>query len=365
MGSTAAAAHRPITPVRHDIPSLDGLRALSIALVVLSHTKSLLPPPIVNSGLFRYVIGGGLHGVQVFFVISGYLITALLLRELDRTGDISLRRFYARRTLRIFPVFYVYLAVVAVLWASGVERQDPSTFLSAATYTIIYHPGPQGWLLQHAWSLSIEEQFYLLWPALLLFLHRRRIAARVAVGLLALMPAIRFLIAILSGPAAAGHNRLIVSSSAIDTLMLGCLLAILANNTAWRRWCTRWITPWSVTALLLLGMLLVPYASTKLTHGPLQPPCLALGFSLTAMSIGAALEFLVRNPGSPAGRFLNTRPLRHLGVISYSIYLWQQLFTAAPMRFGLFTYALILIAAELSFWLIERPILRLRVRLAL
>src|SRR5208282_4325811 len=112
---SAPAQSRPA----HDIPSLDGLRALSIAIVILSHTKSLLPSPIANSGLFRYVIGGGLHGVQIFFVISGYLITTLLLREYNRTGSVSFKRFYARRALRIFPAFYIYLAVLAILWIAG------------------------------------------------------------------------------------------------------------------------------------------------------------------------------------------------------------------------------------------------------
>src|SRR5215475_8179567 len=115
MGSAAVATSRANTATGHDIPSLDGLRAVSIAIVVLSHTKPLLPAVIVNSGLFRYGIGGGLHGVQVFFVISGYLITTLLLREFDSSGDVSLRRFYARRALRIFPPFYLYLGVLGLL----------------------------------------------------------------------------------------------------------------------------------------------------------------------------------------------------------------------------------------------------------
>lgn len=101
MGITAAIAHRPATPVRHDIPSLDGLRALAIGLVVLAHTRAVLPDAVAHSGLFRYTVGGGLHGVQLFFVISGYIITTLLLREFDRTGEISLPRFYVRRILRI------------------------------------------------------------------------------------------------------------------------------------------------------------------------------------------------------------------------------------------------------------------------
>ena len=362
MGTTAAIAHRPATPVRHDIPSLDGLRALAIVIVVLSHTRAILPDSVAHSGLFRYTVGGGLHGVQVFFVISGYIITTLLLREFDRTGEISLPRFYARRILRIFPAFYLYMLVLGLLWATGFQRQDPSSFLSAATYTIIYHPHPLGWTIEHTWSLSIEEQFYLLWPAILLLAHRRRIATGAAFVCLAAMPVIRILLGF-SAQALESHNRLIVNSSAIDTLMAGCLLALLAQTHGWRRWAERWITAWPVAALVGIGMLVVPYATAKAGAGPLAMPCVVLGFSVTAISIAAALEYLVRRPDSPLGRILNAGPIRHLGIISYSVYLWQQLFTGFP-RLGVLMYPLILIAAELSFWLIEKPIMRLRARLA-
>jgi len=362
MGTTAAIAHRPATPVRHDIPSLDGLRALAIVMVVLSHTRAILPDAVAQSGLFRYTVGGGLHGVQVFFVISGYIITTLLLREFDRTGEISLPRFYARRILRIFPAFYLYMLVLGVLWATGFQRQDPSSFLSAATYTIIYHPHPLGWTIEHTWSLSIEEQFYLLWPAILLLAHRRRIATAAAFACLAAMPILRILVGF-SAQAPESHNRLIVSSSAIDTLMAGCLLALLAQTHGWRRWAERWITAWFVAALVVIGMLIVPYATAKAGTGPLAMPCVVLGFSVTAISIAAALEYLVRTPDSPLGRMLNAGPIRHLGILSYSVYLWQQLFTGFP-RLGVLMYPLILIAAELSFWLIEKPIMRLRARLA-
>jgi peptidoglycan/LPS O-acetylase OafA/YrhL len=360
MENTAMAAS-PDT--RRSIPSLDGLRAVSIAIVVLSHTKSLLPALVVNSGLFRYFIGGGLHGVQIFFVISGYLITTLCLREFDRSGHISLSRFYVRRILRIFPPFYLYLGALSLLWAAGIEHEDLSTFVSAATYTIIYHPHPQGWLVQHAWSLSIEEQFYVLWPVVLLIALRRGVALRVSALLLGIMPFAR--IAVLSSVQAhsVDQNRAIVNSSAIDMLMVGCLLALLGSRSQWRQWSARWMSRWAAPSAAVLGFLLAPYASAKLGATPFAITAEALGYSVTAISIGVILEYVVTLPQSIAGRILNVRLLRHIGIISYSIYLWQQLFTQAPLRFGLFTYPLILVAAELSFWSVERPLLRLRARL--
>lgn len=360
MGSAPAIERQ--MPTVHDIPSLDGLRAVSIAIVVLSHTKSLLPAVIVSSGLFRYVIGGGLHGVQVFFVISGYLITTLLLREFDCTGNVSLHRFYARRALRIFPPFYLYLGVLALLWIAGMQTQDASTFLSAATYTIIYHPNPQGWLLQHAWSLSIEEQFYLLWPVLLVLAKRRGVAEHLAVGILIAMPIARAVVAFVSMDQSADHLRLIVNMSAIDMLVSGSLLALLAESIRWRRWCERWITGWCALGAFVLGFVVSPYVNAKLA-GTWPGACAsALGFSATAFAIGAIVEYVVRTPQSIAGRALNLSPVRHIGIISYGIYLWQQSFTKNPVRFGLWTYVLIFLVAEASFRLVERPLMRVRAR---
>jgi peptidoglycan/LPS O-acetylase OafA/YrhL len=365
MAGAAAASNHLRSAVQHDIPSLDGLRAVSIAIVILSHTKALLPAVIVKTGLFRYLIGGGLHGVQIFFVISGYLITMLLLREFNRTRDISLTHFYVRRALRIFPPFYVYLAVLAVLWIAGQASENWSTFFSAATYTIVFHPNPQGWFVQHAWSLSIEEQFYLLWPALVLVAQRHGKTTRLAFVVLAVMPMARAILFFASAHQGLDHNRLLINSGAIDMLLAGCLLALLREDVRWREWFSRRCNGWLVLGLLGAALILVPYADNKLRDTWLAVLTITLGFSVTAIAIALAVEYVVRKPESIVGRVLNFRPIRHVGIISYSIYLWQQLFTQSPLRFGIGTYALILIAAEISFWVIERPMMRVRGRLQL
>jgi peptidoglycan/LPS O-acetylase OafA/YrhL len=345
----------------HDIPSLDGLRALSIAIVILAHTKSLLPAAIANSGLFRYIIGGGLHGVQIFFVLSGYLITTLLLREYDRTGTVSFKRFYARRALRIFPPFYTYFAVLAILWLTGVIPEHWPTYLASATYTFIYLPDPHGWYVEHAWSLSIEEQFYLLWPALLLFAHRRAKSISLAVVIIALMPIVRIALYL----ASSSPERAIVTSSSADTLMVGCLLALLSNHASWQQFHRRFLNARTAALLPVIGFLLIPYLSAKLTVGFAGTLTIATGNTVTSFCIGGILLYVIDNPQSLTGRFLNLRLIRHIGVISYSLYLWQQLFTGDPAHMHLYVYLWMLIAAELSFWLIEKPVMRLRTRLKL
>lgn len=345
---------------RHDIPSLDGLRALSIGIVILSHTKSLLPAAVANSGLFRYGIGGGLHGVQVFFVISGYLITTLFIREYDRTGVISLKRFYARRSLRIFPPFYVYLALLGVLWLVRVIPEDAPSFFAAATYTIVYLPNPRGWFVLHAWSLSIEEQFYVLWPLALLLAHRRGKSVQLTFFVLAAMPLVRATLFFAAGLRSGTPPHAIVMSSSIDTLMTGCLLALVSRQTWWSSFHRRFIRAWTAAGMLVLGFVAVPYLSAKLTRGVGAMSIAAFGATITALSIGVILVYVVENSDSFWGQVLNLRLVRHLGVISYSLYLWQQFFTAEDRPAKLYSYLFMLLAAELSFWLVERPIMRLR-----
>ena len=127
----------------------------------------------------------------------------------------------------------------------------------------------------------------------------------------------------------------------------------------------RFLNAWTAAVLLATGFLLVPYLSAKLTSGIAATLVVAFGNTLTALSIGGILIYVIDNPQSTAGRFLNLRLICHLGVISYSLYLWQQIFTGNPTRMHLSVYLLILAAAELSFWLIEKPAMRLRTRLNL
>ena len=347
----------------HDIASLDGLRAVSIGLVILSHTRSLLPTSIANSGIFRYIVGGGLHGVQIFFVLSGYLITMLLLREYERTGTVSLKHFYARRFLRIFPPFYAYLALLAILWIAGIVPEHWLTYFAAATYTFVYLPNPQGWLVLHAWSLSIEEQFYLLWPILLLGTCRRRKSLHLALCGLAAMPIVRIVLFFaFAYPAGSVPHALVILGS-IDTLLVGCCLALLQNRAPWRDAQRRFINGASASAMLVVGFVLVPYASAKSTGGPVFACLSAFGPTITALSIGGILVYVAENEHSLAGRFLNFSLIRHIGIISYSLYLWQQFFSSETKPLQLVNYLFMLLAAEASFWLIETPVLRLRARL--
>jgi len=161
------------------LSSLDGLRAVSIAGVLLAHA-SASTDGASETGLLKVAERAGSLGVLFFFVISGFLITTLLRREIEKTGRIDLRGFYLRRVLRIFPAFYTYLAVIAGLTASGVLNISAGELTAAGLHVWNYsglwgaRTVDGGWFLGHFWTLALEEQFYLVWPLSVAWIGLRR-----------------------------------------------------------------------------------------------------------------------------------------------------------------------------------------------
>jgi peptidoglycan/LPS O-acetylase OafA/YrhL len=196
------------------IPSLDGLRAISIALVMLSHLikwKHVSLPVLQAYGDL---------GVHVFFVLSGYLITDLLLRERERTSSIDLPTFYLRRAFRIFPAAFVFLAVVVVLY----WREIRWVHVAAAVFYVANLDLSRPWIFGHLWSLSIEEQFYLLWPVALKKWQRHRVA--ILIGVFVGTPVMRAILYAIKAHGPVTASLPVVS----DQLAIGCLLAIFAKR---------------------------------------------------------------------------------------------------------------------------------------
>ncbi len=202
------------------IPSLDGLRAISIALVLIAHLAGTRNFPLSEvTGNFW---GLGEFGVRVFFVISGFLITGLLMQELNGEGGrIRLGRFYLRRTLRIFPPYYSLLAALGIASLLGAVTLAPHDLAHSATYTSNYDLG-RSWFVGHTWSLSVEEQFYLLWPAVLLMAGLRR-GFFIAAAVVLLSPFIRVAEWELFRSAGAGVGMRF--ETVADSIATGCLLA--------------------------------------------------------------------------------------------------------------------------------------------
>ena len=329
------------------IPSLDGLRAVSILLVIVSHSSSLWESGTAPAAATAY----GDFGVRVFFVISGFLITSLLIREQEKVGSVRLRRFWFRRTLRISPPYFAFLAVIAFLFARGMMGDGPARWWPALTYTSNYFP-TGAWLTGHTWSLSVEEQFYLCWP-LVIARTSRTTALRVAGGVIVAAPVVRVALFALT------RDYDVARGWDFDFIAAGCALALaapmLAKSQRWNSLLRSWWLGAGFVALLAVHLAL------RQSHRWLFVGEIFAFLSAEALVLTVVVAWCVERPGTAIGRVLNAAPVRWLGIISYSVYLWQQLFFRphAPWpRFA--TAAAALCAAILSFYLVERPSLRLR-----
>ena len=346
------------------IPSLDGLRAISITMVLASHAAPSISA-LENHPLVLYTVFNGNRGVSVFFVISGFLITSLLLKEHEFIGKISLRDFYRRRIFRILPPFWVFLAVVALLWKLGTIETSWASLGIAFAFLRDFVRGD--WWTGHSWSLSIEEQFYLLWPAALVLLGRRK-ALWTALGLIVTAPAIRVLSHVLiTGKLGPIENFMF--HMRVDSLMFGCALAMIYRNPGFARFAKR-ILKWPAVLTALVFFFLASGYLNQRFQGYYMLP---FGYTLESIAISYLLLYFVTKPGSIGGKLLNTKALVHIGLISYSLYLWQQLFLApaleAPNHWSTallgkfpFNLAAAFLAAELSWHMVEKPMLNLRRR---
>ncbi len=336
------------------IPSLDGLRAISIALVLIGHLEGTRGFPLSAEDL--RLVPSAVLGVRIFFVISGYLITTLLLREMGRTGHIDLKRFYIRRAWRIFPALYLLVAGVALAQHLGWVELRPGDLLHAATYTTNYHRD-RAWPLGHLWSLSVEEQFYLLWPALLALAGARR-APWMAGAYLLIAPAVRVGCWVLWPAGRDGIGETFETTA--DAIAAGCLLAAAAPWLARQDWYRRW-RHHATFALVPL----VVYACDQVSgHVSFS---FTLGETLMNVGIALCLDWCLAFPTGAIGRLLNSAALTRVGALSYSLYLWQQPFLnrTQPTRFTAFPLNLLCTAifAIASYVLVERAGLRLRERL--
>lgn len=323
-------------------------------LVVLGHLAGTDGFPLsAETGNFW---GFSALGVRVFFVISGFLITGLLLEEARRHGRIRLSRFYFRRTLRIFPPYYAYLAMAALLAFAGLIELTTRDLVHTVTYTSNYDQH-RSWYTGHTWSLSVEEQFYLLWPAALILAGVRR-GIWIAGAVVLLTPGVR-LVEWNFVPAAAfgvGHRFETIA----DAIAAGCVLAGARGVLH--------ATPAYLGLLKSPVFVIVPLAA--IGGGLLQDHpqiFFAAGITMSNLAIALCIDWAVTFHQGRIGRVLNAAPLVFVGWISYSLYLWQQPFlnrtsdaswTAFPLNI-----TLAVSVAVASYVLIERPSLRLRMRL--
>ena len=309
------------------IPSLDGLRAISILLVIVAHLSKRQSGPMILLSSF---------GVHVFFVLSGFLITTLLQSEYERHGRISLAGFYRRRCFRIFPAAFTYIFLVALLFPSS-----RSGLPYAITYTVSYHYWGTPLLFRHLWSLSVEEQFYLLWPLALVLAFRFR--ARIA--WIAMIAAAACRLAFWLNPSAATIAYLHTSfPGTMDSVAAGCLLAIY-----WPQLRGRWQWMTESPAIVI---------AVPLTAWTIETVCWdgvpSIFFGIVPLLIASWVLLLVQR----RDRILNNPVAYAIGVLSYSLYLWQEPFTSESKHSIVVSLLMLSTCAVASYFLVEKPMLR-------
>jgi peptidoglycan/LPS O-acetylase OafA/YrhL len=323
------------------IPSLDGWRAIAVMMVVAHHAGAVASR---SGGEFEaspfWYLG---VGVDVFFAISGFLITARILNEWEATGAVNLTNFYLRRAFRILPPANCVLLITVLLGVSG----SAWNAISCLTFWRNYlPPGTGSWTTGHFWSLSLEEQFYLIWPCVLLLAGRAR-APRVLFWSIMAVCAWRSLILLLwQSPAMMFRTDL-----RVDGLLWGCLAAFAFRRIR--------VPGWALAASIAAAAII----SSNYRYGA--------GLVILPAAIAASVLATAQRPGSMIASALDWSPIAWIGRMSYSIYLWQQIFLTPawqnpranidwpiPLRIA----ALFLIACA-SYYLIEKPCIQLGKRL--
>jgi len=324
------------------VPALDAIRGIAILLVLAVHADHAVP--------------GGELGVDLFFVLSGFLITSLLLTEWDRDATFSLRSFYRRRAFRLLPALVAMLAVVsaaAVLTADDVGGQLVWVLYSLGyviNFTALLEEGIGNASLRHMWSLSQEEQFYLVWPVLLLLLLRAGLRPRVLAGLLGgTAAALLVYRGVLESNGVSVSFLLYAPDMRGVGLVLGCLAAVVFTGGLVRR-----VPGWLATASLVPAVLAVALFTLD---GRWQAVYLVPEFCLAATVV---LLACVLHPGWWFARLIDRAWLRGLGRISYGLYLWHiPIYVAVGWVAGL---PIAILVAVLSYRFVEQPFLRRRHR---
>lgn len=372
----------------HPIPTarirvLDGVRGLAISLVLLFHGTLYFQPTSAFGIVLKKITGVGWIGVDLFFVLSGFLITGVLLKL---PKERFFRTFYLRRTLRIFPVYYGFLAlfflVLPVLvdvhrdpWVSNLFNQQAVFWLYAQNWLFTYTGQfPASSYLDHFWSLAIEEQFYLFWPLAVLLLNRSQLLALCLVLIAtALWLRVEW---VLDG--ASWVSIYVNTLTRMDSLICGALLYLLRDMKlpvllAGRRWLI------SLAAVLLAALLALAFMQADIARGVGTQ---TVGYLIVAMLFALMIHFTLQSQRGVLQRFFECRWLLVLGKYSYGLYVfhWPILYflyghsgfyrwTAG--NFGnltgmLFTFVLgvggAFVLAALSWHFFEAPILKLRER---
>lgn len=350
------------------IPALDGWRAVAILLVLFSHATATAQAFLAGLGLpldLRRYEFLGLLGVQVFFSLSGFLITTKLLEERRNTGAISLRTFYIRRSFRIIPAAAAYLLCIGLCSYAGLIAVSIGRLLSSLLFFSNYSTAQYSWYAGHFWSLAVEEHFYFIWPLAFALIpgHDSKIRAIIGFALgIALWRAVDFKFHLTGSSSEVFWGRTDIQ---VDNIAWGVLAALVVERLGLARLRRYATLPYFLAALaLVVASVLLQTVGWKTAFAMLTARAIGISALLT-LSVVAALQ--------GRWRLFQSRPLVFIGQISYSLYLWQELVLVRDDRalgwlgkLQVFPLNLVLAfgLAYASKVLIEKPFIRLGRRFA-
>jgi peptidoglycan/LPS O-acetylase OafA/YrhL len=331
------------------------LRAIAVILVIFAH---YLPHKHGGTMFDEFPVKAG-FGVDIFFVLSGFLITYLILQEEASAGFLSIPRFYARRALRILPPLFAFLAFLAAASAAGLMSIPKTDFLAGLFFVRnFFGSAPES---GHLWTLAIEEQFYLIWPLMTVLLRSVPLRIALTAAIVMLSPFWRQSVNFLAGGAA--NVNPVRTDIRLDPLAFGALMALL-DAVPWGKRLLNGrllngIAPMSAASAVVLVYLLTRTFELKGLR--------FFGPTITSLAAAVIINCCVRNRFAPWTRLLEWKPIAFVGVLSYSIYLWQQPFAPSllggtPAWFREFPIDLCLAFgfAAGSYFIVERPFLSLR-----
>lgn len=339
------------------IPSLDGFRAVSIAFVLFGHALPSLPIP------------GG-FGVTIFFFISGYLITTLLLREFEKTGDLHFKSFYARRALRLGPPLVITLGIAVILALAGLLEGSLDPIGLASQFLFFYNywahlngPGVVAGM-GILWSLSVEEHFYFIFPVVLLFALRRNWPTWwLPATALAVLAWRSYKYMVLGFDQEAIYS---LTDTRIDSLLWGCYLAVLCGPAIGPVMLFEKGSRWGWIALGVIGLLASLAWQDEVFKSTLR-------YTLQGVALMPIFYFALRRSDDPLFQPLNWSWVRRIGVYSYTLYLVHyvvlHLVGDAPLGNSevaslVVTAAISFAYADLVYRLVEKPIKEVRNRMA-
>ncbi len=356
------------------IPALDGFRGVGVMVVIFAHLPMVLESNIYNTLWHANQAARlGYIALDIFFSISGFFITRLLLVERAQTGRISFKNFYTRRALRIFPIYY--LTVITCFFVFSFNASETASLL---TYTFnIYHPVyPVPNPLEHTWSLSVEEQFYFLWPFLIAAIPLRYaslVAGRIMPTLAILSGLAITLATVRSDQTMAGNLVYMSPLTRMLSLSLGAWLAVREfENRPFYGW------PSGLLTLAAVGTLIADFAARKagiVTSQGLYWTIALISYAMLSLAFTSTAVFDNSRAGNVLRGILSIQLLRGLGRISYGLYLYHLPVLyyfglndaamnggKAPIAKAAAAFLVTLLIGIVSYYMIERPLLSRRSR---